>query len=120
VAGSKYVGSYSGIGEMLRADFMVEEMGRRAQAVMDQAVATAPVYTGTGRDTHRGRYKDAFSMHTTDHGGWKGDRAAGIVTNDAPEAVFVEFSSKHPTEHGIRMQPGHHTLLNALYSAAGD
>jgi hypothetical protein len=104
---------------MLRADFMVEEMGRRAQAVMDQAVATAPVYTGTGRDTHRGRYKDSFSVHTTDHGGWKGDRAAGIVTNDAPEAIYVEYKSEHRTGEGVRVQPGHHTLLNAL-SAAGD
>ena len=120
MAGSVYVGSYAGVGEMLRADFMVEEMGRRAQAVMDQAVATAPVYTGTGGDPHRGRYKDSFSVHTTDHGGWKGDRAAGIVTNDAPEAIFVEYASKHRTEHGIREQAGHHTLLNALYSAAGD
>ena len=119
MGGSTYTGSYAGVGEMLRSDFLEAEMGRRAQAVMDQAVATAPVYTGTGRDVHRGRYKESFSMHTTDHGGWKGDRAAGIVTNDAPEAVFVEYSSTHRTEHGARVQPGHHTMLNAL-SAAGD
>lgn len=116
---STYQSSFAGVGAMLRSDFMQAEMGRRAQAVMDQAIATAPVYTGTGGDAHRGRYKDAFSMHTTDHGGWKGDRAAGIVTNDAPEAVFVEYSSTHATDHGVRVQQGHHTMLNAL-QAAGD
>ena len=119
MAGSTYTGSYSGIGEMLRADFMVEEMGRRAQAVMDQAVATAPVYAGREGDPHRGRYKGSFSMHTTDHGGWKGDRAAGIVTNDSPEAVFVEYGTRAGRYHP-EGQRGHHTLLNALRSAAGD
>lgn len=119
MGGSTYTSSYEGVGEMLRSDFMQAEMGRRAQAVMDQAIATAPVYTGTGRDPHRGRYKDSFSMHTTDHGGWKGDRAAGVVTNSSEEAVFVEYSSTHPTEDGVRVQQGHHTMLNAL-QAAGD
>jgi hypothetical protein len=119
MGGSTFHGSYEGIGQMLRADFMVEEMGRRAQAVMDQAVATAPVYEGREGDSHRGRYKASFDMHTTDHGGWKGDRAAGIVTNSSPESLYVEYGVRAGRYHP-EGQPGRHTLLNALRSAAGD
>jgi hypothetical protein len=119
MAGSKMEFSYEGIGEnILRADYMVAEMGRRAQAVMDEAVATAPVYEGREDDPHRSRYKESFSMHTTDHGGSKGNRAAGIVSNDAPEAVFVEFGTKPGRFHPAG-QRAHATLRNALH-AAGD
>ena len=125
---SSYESSYSGVGAMLRSDFMEAEMGRRAQKVMDEAVARAPVYEGPGEDPHRGRYKGDFSVSTTDHGGWKHDRAAGTVTDSAPEAIFVEVGARHVTRgRGGRIeeavetyQPPHHTLLNALFSAAGD
>jgi hypothetical protein len=119
VAGSTYKGSYTGIGEMLRSDFLEAEMGRRAQRVADLAVASAPVYGGPDEDPHRGRYKESFSVSTTGRGGWKKDRAAGIVTNDAPEAVFVEYGVR-ATKYHPSGQPGHHTLLNALYAGAGD
>lgn len=119
MAGSKITFSYQGIGDnVLRADFMVAEMGRRAQRVMDRAVETAPVYEGDEEDPHRGRYKESFSVSTTTHGGYRGNRAAGIVTNDAPEAIFVEKGLR-PSRFHPEGQRAHHTLLNAL-QAAGD
>ena len=107
--GATFTASYAGIGaSLLRADFMVAEMERRAEAVKALAEAIAPVYKGPD-DPHRGRYKASFSVSSTDHGGSKGNRAAGIVTNSAPEALVVEF--------GDSKQRGHYTLRTAL--AAG-
>ena len=119
MGGSTFTPSYQGLGDnVLRADFMVAEMGARAQRVMARAIATAPVYSGPGEDEHRGRYKESFSVSTTDHGGWKGNRAAGIVTNDSPESAFVEFGVR-PDKHEPHGQRAHATLRNAL-NAAGD
>lgn len=119
MAGSTFTPSYQGLGDnVLRAGFMVAEMGRRAQKVMDRAVATAPVYDGPGEDEHRGRYKASFALSTTDHGGWKGNRAAGIVSNGAPEAIFEEFGVR-ADRHEPRGQRSRHILRDAL-GAAGD
>lgn len=108
--GSKITFSYQGIGdEILRAGWMVAEMEARAQEVMAYAVATAPVYSGPYPDYHRGRYRNSFSVSSTAHGGYKGDRAAGIVTNNAPEALVVEFGNRNQRPHG--------TLRNALNAA---
>lgn len=102
--------SYQAIGdELLRAGWMVGEMTARAEAVMAYAEAIAPVYTGTGWDPHRGRYRDSFSVSSTAHGGYKGDRAAGRVHNDSPEALVVEF--------GNSRQRAHATLRTALNAA---
>jgi hypothetical protein len=106
---STYTPSYQGLGDnVLRAAFMVAAMRERAERVKALAEAIAPVYAGPD-DRHRGRYKASFSVSTTDHGGSKGMRAAGIVTNSAPEAFVVEF--------GTSKQRGHNTLRTAL--AAG-
>jgi hypothetical protein len=97
---------------------------------MSQAEATAPVYEGPGEDPHRGRYKASYEVSTTTEGGWKHDRAAGILTDSAPEAVFVEYGARHVRhisrgaggrlEEAVEtFQPPHHTMLNALFGAAG-
>lgn len=112
MGGSTYTGSYEGIGQMLRSDFLKAEMARRGANVLARCIATAPVYHGDWEDPHRGRYKESFSMTATSAGGWKGDRAAAIISNDAPEARWVEY--------GTKRQRAHHTMLNALMSAAGD
>src|ERR1700744_2458430 len=91
---SKVSISYQGVGDMLRSDFMAAHMISRAQKVADLARSRAPVYSGSGRDPHRGRYKDSFQVLGTRAGGRNRDRAAGIVTNDAPEAVYVEFGAR--------------------------
>lgn len=102
--------SYEGIGEMLRSDWMRAHMHERASRMKDYAVAIAPVYKGTGTDKHRGRYKDSFHVESVSHGGFRHDRAAGILTNNAPEAVFVEFGTSHQRAHG--------TMREAMISGA--
>lgn len=120
--GSSITFSYQGIGDnILRADFMVYEMRRRGQMVLDRCIETAPVYEGTGEDPHRGRYKESFSMYTTNHGGSKSNRAAAVITNTAPEALDVEYGAHHwgKGRTRVEIQPGHHTMYNAM-GAAGD
>lgn len=111
--GATFKGSYAGIGEMLVADFMVEEMQRRAEKVLVRCVETAPIYTGPFLDTHRGRYKDSFRIadETIKTSGKGTKRALGRVVNDAPEAFWVEF--------GTRNNDDHHTMRNALSEAGG-
>jgi hypothetical protein len=104
---SSFNSSYSGIGDMLRADFMVEEMRTRGEAVKAAAEAAAPVYE---QGPHPGRYKEAFEVHAGIRAGRK-PRAHVIVENTSPEALFVEFGNKNVTAH--------HTLTRAL-DAAGD
>jgi hypothetical protein len=82
---------YRGGGEMLTMPGMQAEMRRRAEKVMREAEATAPV--GQGR--HAGRYKRSFSVSSGIRGQGQSRRAFGRVTNDAPEALFVEYGSIH-------------------------
>ena len=119
MAGSTISFSYVGIGDnILRADFMIYEMRQRAQRVYDEAVATAPVYEGDEEDTTAAGTRSRSHVSTTKYGGSRGNRAAGIVSNSAPEARWVEFglgpSRLHPEG-----QRAHATLRNAL-RAAGD
>lgn len=115
---SEYTGSYSGVGEMLNSDFIMAMVRSRGQAVLDEAEATAPVYGGPSGDTHRGRYKDSFELEVVDHGGFKGDRAAAYIWNNAPEAAVVEFGFS-PSAKRPKGQKAHRTLRNAL-SAGGN
>lgn len=103
-----YEASFAGIGEMLRAGFMVADMEARAEKVAALARATAPVYGGRD-DAHRGRYRADFTVSSTDHGGAKGRRAAGIVTNNDPAAFEIEM--------GTSETPAHYTLRRALAAA---
>jgi hypothetical protein len=110
---ARFTASYSGIGQMLVADFMIEEMQARATRVLARCIETAPVYAGPFLDLHRGRYKASFRLdeQTIKVAGTGTRRALGRVINDAPEAFWVEF--------GTRNNDDHHTMRNAL-SAAGD
>jgi hypothetical protein len=92
---------------VLCAPWMVAEMKRRAELVAAAAVASAPVDED---GPHPGRYKGAFSVESGVRTG-KTTRAYGRVTNDAPEARFVEF--------GTRNNPRHRTLGKALDAAGG-
>jgi hypothetical protein len=95
---------YKGIGDMLTMAGMQADMHRRAEAVKAEAEATAPVYPGpTG-----GRYKRSFAVSSGVRTG-RSRRAFGRVTNDAPEAFFVEY--------GTRNNPRHRTLGRALDAA---
>jgi hypothetical protein len=95
---------YKGIGDMLTAAGMRADMRRRADNVAAEAEATAPVYPGpTG-----GQYKRSFTVSSGVRPG-RSRRAFGRVTNDAPEAFYVEY--------GTRNNPRHRTLGRALDAA---
>lgn len=128
---SKISFSFDGIGDMLRSDFMAAEMVRRAQKVADLARSRAPVYSGSGRDPHRGRYKDSFQVLGTRAGGRKKDRAAGMVVSDDPTAVFIEYGTQaHDTrirdrngrERTIHVpaMPARHVLGSSMMAAGDD
>lgn len=104
---SKFTGSYSGIGQLLCADFIEADMLRRAEKVRAAAEAAAPV-SRSPKDRHRGRYKASFQASAGIREG-KSRRACGRVVNTAPEARFVEFGAK-----GV---PRYRTLGNALMAA---
>lgn len=109
---SSFNGSYKGIGELLRADFIEADMLRRAERVKSVAEASAPV-ARTGN--HRGRYKASFRASAGIRPGKAGRRtrrACGRVVNTAPEARFVEY--------GAKGTPRYRTLGNALMVAAGE
>lgn len=119
MAGSKISFSYQAIGsEILRADWMVEAMRKRAERIKEAAESRAPVYDGPGRDEHRGRYKDSFSVESTTHGGDRGDRAEAKVVNDSPEAIWVEKGARAYGK--IPARPAQHILAQAMQAAAGD
>lgn len=96
---------YKGGGDMLTMPGMQAEMRRRAERVQAAAEADAPV----GRGPHAGRYKRSFSTTSGVRGRGRGKRAFGRVTNDAPEALFVEY--------GTRNNPRYRTLGRALDAA---
>jgi HK97 gp10 family phage protein len=106
----------AGIGRMLVMPGMIAAMAARAERVADRARSTAPVDEG---GPHPGRYRDAFSVSSgvrpkdqdPPRAKIKHDRAYGRVSNDAPEARFVEFGTEH--------QPAHRTLGRALDAARG-
>jgi hypothetical protein len=95
---------YKGIGDMLCAPGMQGDMHRRAENVAAEGEATAPVYPGP----EGGEYKRRFTVSSGVRAG-RSRRAFGRVTNDAPEAFFVEY--------GTRNNPRHRTLGRALDAA---
>jgi hypothetical protein len=103
---SQFQADYQGIGEMLCSEEMQAEMHRRAAKIAVAAEADAPI--GPASDPHAGRYKAAFKVESGVREG-KTRRAYGQVTNDSPEAVYVEYGNKNIHAH--------HTLGRALDSA---
>jgi hypothetical protein len=103
---ANFEGDYRGIGEMLCSEEMQAEMHRRADKIAVAAEADAPV--GPASDPHRGRYKASFTVGSGVQEG-KTRRAYGRVTNDAPEAIYVEYGNKNTDAH--------HTLGRALDAA---
>lgn len=91
---SSFSANFAGIGEMLRSDFIKDEMDRRAKKVKAQAEATAPVHTG--------EYKDSFTSRVevkpTGAGrSGKVPRAVGVVENTSAHANLVEFVDGYRT-----------------------
>jgi hypothetical protein len=87
--------SYAGIGQMLRSADMEKAMLQLATHVMARCEETAPV---DELGPHPGRYKAAFRVSSgVQHR--RTARAYGRVTNDAPEARFVEYGTKNNPRH---------------------
>jgi hypothetical protein len=109
----RFAWSYQGIGEMLRSDGMIADMRRRAENVMAEAVANAPVGDpgGTWPDPHPGLYRAGFHVESGVRSRGKTRRAYGRATNDAPHALAVEY--------GWGKTPRYRTLGTALFAAAG-
>lgn len=108
MADASFNASYRGIGEMIRSIEMEAEMVRRAEKIKARAEAIAPVGKPPD-DKHPGRYKASFHVSSTKRGGVHHDRAEATVTNDSPEAFYVEYGSKKT--------PRYHTLLIATEAA---
>lgn len=111
---TRFDASYSGIGEMLRSEFMQHEMRRRADKVKAEAVSRAPVGLPSEPDEHSGRYKASFTVESgvRPAAGRRKARAYGRVTNTAPEALEVEY--------GWHKTPKYRILGRALNAGAGD
>jgi len=106
---TKFRGSYSGIGRMLRSPMMLAEMVSRAERVTEYAVETAPVWSGgdvSSDASPEGGYKSGFKIIPVPRGGIKKNRAQALVVNDDEAAIFVEY--------GTVNQEGQHILLKAL------
>lgn len=102
---SEFRPSYSGIGELLTADFMQAEMLRRAEKVKEAAEAIAPDAPPYGAG-----YKYEFEVEGGVKESKKGTRrAVGRVTNKSEHAIWVEFGGRHT--------PKHRTLGKALDAA---
>jgi HK97 gp10 family phage protein len=101
---------YEGIGAMLTSEFMRAAMAARAQRVEQVAKATAPV---DEKGPHPGRYRDSIDTRTfiREPSGGRTRRVVARVEATAPEALFVEFGTRH--------QEAHRTLGRAL-DAAGN
>jgi hypothetical protein len=86
--GSTYHHDYEAFrANVLKADWMLEEMLVRAERVLVRAETTAPFDIQDEDGTH---YRDCFVLS----GGFREDRAYGRVSNtDMPTALFVEYGT---------------------------
>jgi hypothetical protein len=83
----KYTASYSGIGEMLTAEFMKLEMRRRAEAGKAYAEAQAAEFS-------QGTYAKSFEVDADiQHSSTGKSRAYGELSNKDKKAFVVEFGS---------------------------
>jgi hypothetical protein len=96
---------------LLNSEGMQRVVKHYADKIKDRAEVIAPVGSPAEPDEHVGRYKRSFSVEVHTHGGATRDRAEAIVSNDSPEAVYVEF--------GDRGSEPYHTLLRAAIEARG-
>jgi len=107
---------YRGIGKMLaNEELLGPALLALAERVKAEAEATAPYEPKS--TTH---FRDAFHASIGKDETDKGDRVAGIVTNDDPEALNIETGTpRQAPEVGLgpntgKYRPAHNTLSNAL------
>lgn len=91
---TRYVGSYSGIGQLMKSEAMQELVRQVAEKAMPIAVGFAPVRTG--------EYASSFEIQVSADGGLRTDRAEAILVNTSDHAVDVEW------------RDGYHVLTSTL------
>lgn len=84
-----------------------QDLRRRADRVVAQAKATAPVDTGAYRASIR-------RLDLPDADG------AVTVTSDLPYAIYVEHGTRQTDRNGRAIHRPHFTLTNALDASGGD
>lgn len=135
---AKYIGSYSGIGEMLRSDWLVAHLVSRAERVKAIASATAPIGRPSDGDEHPGVFRDSFRVvKGTENAKGGGVRAVVHVVSLDPLGAYKELGSTRRTRNHAGADAlglfeaesyadvgatythveGSHTLLNALRGA---
>jgi hypothetical protein len=102
---SDYNPDHVGITRFLNSEGMQRVVKHYADRIRDRAETIAPVGSPWEPDEHAGRYKASFSVRVHTFAGATHDRAEAVVSNDAPEAVYVEY--------GNRGREPYHTLLRA-------
>lgn len=96
---TRYVGSYSGIGQLMKSEDM--------QALVRQVAEKGMAFAESISPEHTGEYKSSFEVQVSADGGPKNDRAEAVLVNTSDHAVNVEW------------QDGYHVLtrtLNAMES----
>lgn len=84
-----------GVGDLLTCEAMQLAMFEFAQKIAIHAFEDSPV-DETG--PHPGRYKGSWKVtYGVRHA--RTSRAYGRITNDSPEAFFVEYGTKNNPEH---------------------
>jgi len=104
-----YNPDHEGMRRLLNSEMMKRVVKDRAERIKERAELIAPIGAPWEPDEHAGRYKGSFSVEVHTHGGATRDRAEAIVTNDAPEAQYVEY--------GHRGREPYHVLLRAAMEA---
>jgi hypothetical protein len=77
---------------VLNAPWMVAEMESHIGRAFSAAEAISPVDEG---GPHPGRYRASFRVRSGTNGGIHHDRAFAELSNDSPEAVYVEWGNGH-------------------------
>jgi hypothetical protein len=92
-----YQFNYAAFGEhVLNAEWMVQELRRRAEAGKSLAESIAPFYPDDPDGNH---YRDAFEVTARKHGGVKHDRAEAVLRNTDKANVYVEYGNIKTPEH---------------------
>lgn len=100
---ARYKQSYAGIGRLMTSGGMALTMRELIEPARVEAIATSPV---DEYGPHPGRYKGAWHVTTGVKGKGRKKRAYARLSNDSPEAVYVEFGTEH--------NDAHHTAARAL------
>lgn len=110
MSGSSFSANFLGIGQMLKSEFIADQLMEMAELVKARAEDTAPVSSPDDAPYNKtpGRYKQSFGtrLGIDDDG-----RIEAVIYNTAPEAIRVEKGNSNIEAH--------HTLTNALYSIRG-